>query len=215
MPQLQKLCNSAGGTGGKMKGSEESHVLPTGSGPARSLIGRSLRWVHSLQEQHTIIIGCPTQTHTITTVLETFRAASHQKPSTFLWDRLITSCFLGLIVSNAMRFPRHLATVSCHKPPLRPLIDRIRSCNLTLLHMQAAARRSLALQRWQVVYDVCRSAQPRSAQAESASGNSPSPAQARKAFARLPADHCSRHTRGYGGSRERIPTMGPERQKKK
>lgn len=121
MPQLQKLCNSAGGAGCKMKGSEESHVIPTGSGPARSLTGRSLRWVQSLKEQRAIIIGCPTETHAISTVLETFRASSHQQPSTFHRDRLITKCLLGLIVGNAMRFPRHLATLSrATSPPPTP-----------------------------------------------------------------------------------------------
>lgn len=72
-------------------------------------------------------MGCLTETHLTTIVLETFRASSHKQPSISLCDRLITYCFPGLIVGNAMIFPRHLATHSrTTSHPRGPLIDIIR-----------------------------------------------------------------------------------------
>lgn len=143
--------------------------------------------MQSLTEHHTIITGGLTETHLVTTVLETFRASSHQQPSTSLCDWLADyNLFPG-----SDRPQRHgIPTTSCnthsyHKPPPRAPdwqnqaagIWRFCTCRLPpagLSHCRDGNN------------DVCRSAQARSAQDESARMEQPQPSPATQGFPKAP-----------------------------
>lgn len=147
----------------------------------------------------------------ITTVLETFRASSHQQPSAIFCDRRITNCRLGLIVGNTMRSPRHLAT---HPRPTSPLIDRITQLVFGV-SAYARCRPPVSCIAGTMFVDSRRLDLAKLNMPHETVPTQHSPAQPGHArlSQHLPGDHCSRHTRGYGGSRTSTPINGPKRKK--